>query len=262
MDNQKNHSTRARGIYLLPNLFTITALFAGFYAIIVAMKGHFDSAATAIFIAMVMDALDGRVARMTHTQTAFGAQLDSLSDMVSFGIAPALVVYSWGLDTLGKFGWIAAFIYAVAGALRLARFNVQHGTMDKRYFKGLPIPMGAGLIASLVWTCQVYGLKGSVIDWIIGVVTILIGLLMVSNLLYRSFKDLDLKNKVTFMHILALVVALVLIALAPPQILLIAFALFALSGPVFWLSFRRRVRLLRKSHKAKKSSLHSGHENH
>ena len=151
---------RHRGIYLLPNMFTTAALFAGFYAIVAGMKGFFDNAAMAIYIAMILDALDGRVARLTNTQTDFGAQLDSLSDMVSFGVAPALVIYSWALGHLGKLGWLAAFVYAVAGALRLARFNVQAGNADKRYFQGLPIPAAAGVIAGMVWSGNEFGITG------------------------------------------------------------------------------------------------------
>lgn len=223
---------RSRGIYLLPNLFTVTALFAGFYAIVVAMEGRFDNAAIAIFVAMIMDGLDGRIARLTHTQTAFGAQLDSLSDMVSFGIAPALVVYSWALIHLGKAGWLSAFIFAVAGALRLARFNIQLGKADKRYFQGLAIPSAAATVASMVWVGQDFGLTGMVVDVIAAIVTVVIGFLMVSNFRYRSFKDFDIKGKVPFIVIIIIVLVYVLISIDPPEILFVIFLIYALSGPL------------------------------
>lgn len=239
----KGKIPRSRGIYLLPNLFTVTALFAGFYAIVVAMEGRFDNAAIAIYIAMIMDGLDGRIARMTRTQTAFGAQFDSLSDMVSFGIAPALVVYSWCLIHLGKAGWLAAFIYAVGGALRLARFNIQLGKPDKRYFQGLAIPSAAATIASMVWVGQDYGLQGRWVEITAAIVTVIVGFLMVSNFRYRSFKDLDLKGKVPFIVILIIVLVYVLISIDPPEILLIIFIGYALSGPIaaLW-NFRKRHR--------------------
>lgn len=226
---------RSRGIYLLPNLFTVTALFAGFYAIVSAMKGHFNNAAIAIFIAMIMDSLDGRIARLTHTQTAFGAEFDSLSDMVSFGVAPALVVYSWALTHLGKIGWLAAFIFAVAVALRLARFNIQIGQVDKRYFIGLACPAGAGVIASMVWVSQQFAWSTPFVYAVAAVITVVIGMLMVSNLRYRSFKDLDVRGKVPFVAIIVLVLIYVFISIDPPQILFLIFTGYALSGPVIFL---------------------------
>lgn len=230
-----------RGIYLLPNLFTISALFAGFYAVVAALKGSFDNAAIAIFIAMLMDSLDGRVARLTNTQTGFGAQLDSLSDMVSFGLAPALVIYSWSLASLGKAGWLAAFIYAVAVALRLARFNTQLHRSDKRYFRGLPCPAAAGIIAGLVWIGHFYLRLNDTASYMTGVATVVIGLLQVSNIRYRSFKDLNLKNRVSFKTMIAFAMILVFIAIDPPRVLFIIFLLYGLSGPVFagWHWFRR-----------------------
>ncbi len=246
MSTEHDEIARGRGIYLLPNLFTIFALFAGFYAIVAAMKGNFDNAAIAIFVAMVMDTLDGRVARLTHTQTSFGAELDSLSDMVSFGVAPALVIYSWSLDRLGKFGWLAAFVYAVAVALRLARFNVQLGTSDKRYFKGMPCPAGAAVIASIVWSVYDYGVDGHRISILMAVLAVLVGFLMVSNIRYYSFKDLDLKSKVPFIAILAIVLFLVLISVDPPQVLMVIFISYALSGPIGWIWKRHKWRRARK----------------
>ena len=189
---------RRRGIYLLPNLFTIAGLFAGFYAIVTAMEGYFNYAAIAIFVAMIMDFFDGRVARLTNTQSAFGAELDSLSDMVSFGVAPALVIYSWSLEGLGKLGWLAAFIFTAAGALRLARFNTQVSIADKRYFQGLPIPAAAGVLASMVWLCVDSEILGDGVSMITAVLAILIAILMVSNVRYYSFKEIDLKGRVPF----------------------------------------------------------------
>lgn len=238
---------KARGIYLLPNLFTLTALFAGFYAVVAAMKGHFDNAAIAIFVAMVMDSLDGRIARLTNTQTAFGAEFDSLSDMVSFGVAPALVIYSWSLSQLGKVGWLAAFIFAAAVALRLARFNTQLAKADKRYFQGLSSPAGAGIIAGLVWVGDSYGLSSyDFIAVCAAIVTIIVSFLMVSGVPYRSFKDLDVKGKVPFIAILVLVLIYVLISLDPPEVLFAIFVLYGLSGPIAWLWNARRRRSLAK----------------
>lgn len=242
MPNNSIDAPRSRGIYLLPNLFTITALFAGFFAIVSGMKGHFDDAAIAIFVAMVMDGLDGRVARLTHTQSAFGAQLDSLSDMVSFGIAPALVIYTYSLSHIGKWGWLAAFIYTMAGALRLARFNTQIGKADKRYFQGLAIPSAAAVVAGIIWVGQDYQLSGRIFDVALAIITILLGLLMVSSIHYRSFKDLDLKGRVPFIVILLLVLIYVLISIDPPEVLLLIFALYAISGPIGWVWRQMRKR--------------------
>ena len=221
---------RHRGIYLLPNLFTTGCLFAGFYAIVAAMKGHFESAATAIFIAMILDGLDGRVARMTNTQSAFGAEYDSLADMISFGLAPALVVYTWALSGLGKLGWLAAFIYTAGTALRLARFNTQVGRADKRYFQGLASPAAAAVVAGMVWVGQDYQFEGIAVSIFAAIITVGIGLLMVSNIRYRSFKDLDLKGKVPFVAIIAVMLVFVLISLDPPQVLFAGFSVYAVSG--------------------------------
>jgi CDP-diacylglycerol---serine O-phosphatidyltransferase len=237
---------RRRGIYLLPNLFTIAGLFAGFYAIVTAMEGYFNYAAVAIFVAMIMDFFDGRVARLTNTQSAFGAELDSLSDMVSFGVAPALVIYSWSLEGLGKLGWLAAFIYAAAGALRLARFNTQVSVADKRYFQGLPIPAAAGVLASMVWLCVDSEILGDVVSITTAVLAIIIAILMVSNVRYYSFKEIDLKGRVPFVAILLVVLAFVGISLDPPKILFLIFFCYALSGPVLTLRALYKRRSLKK----------------
>ena len=245
MSESQKLDRKKLGIYILPNLFTISALFAGFYAVVAGMEGLYNNAAIAIFIAMLMDGLDGRVARLTSTQTDFGAYLDSLSDMVSFGVAPAFVVYSWALFNLGKLGWLSAFAYAVAVALRLARFNVQIHKIDKRYFQGLPCPPAAGVIAGMVWTCSEFGVSGWSINIGAAVLTVVLGILMVSNIRYRSFKDLDLKHNVRFLTILIIVFVLILIAIDPPRILFTIFFLYAISGPIitFWqLRKRRRQR--------------------
>ena len=231
-----------RGIYLLPNLFTTACLFAGFYAIVAAMSDRFEAAAVAIFIAMVMDGLDGRVARLTNTQSDFGAEYDSLADMVSFGLAPSLVVFEWALFSLGKLGWLAAFIYTACAALRLARFNTQVETAEKRYFQGLASPAGAAVVAGMVWVGTDYGQIGS--DWRIPaiVLTLLSGILMVSNIRYRSFKDLDLKGKIPFVTMIIVVLIFVLVSIDPPQVLFAGFLIYALSGPVVTLVTLRRRR--------------------
>src|SRR5881296_260331 len=192
---------RRRGIYLLPNLFTTAALFGGFYAIVQAMNQRFDQAAVAIFVAMVLDGLDGRVARLTKTQSAFGAEYDSLSDMVSFGAAPALIVYEWALKGMGKLGWIAAFVYVAGAALRLARFNTMLDVADKRWFTGLPSPAAAALVAGLVWIVDDYAVDPANLKWLVWTVTVFAGLTMVSNVKYWSFKSINLKRSVPFVAI-------------------------------------------------------------
>jgi CDP-diacylglycerol--serine O-phosphatidyltransferase len=241
---------RVRGIYLLPNLFTTAALFAGFYAIVAAMNGHYVAAPVAIFIAMVLDGIDGRVARMTNTQSAFGAEYDSLSDMVSFGLAPALVVYAWALEHLGKLGWLAAFIYAAAAALRLARFNTQVHVADKRYFQGLASPAAAAIVAGLVWINHDLGIEGETMRWVAFVLTLAAGLLMVSNIRYHSFKGLDLRGKVPFVAILIVVLVYVTITIDPPKVLFFGFLLYALSGPVLTVYLRQRKRRVRHNDEA------------
>lgn len=232
----------SRGIYLLPNLFTTGCLFMGFYAIVAAMNDRFEAAAIAIFIAMVMDGLDGRVARLTNTQTEFGAQYDSLADMVSFGLAPSLVVYIWSLSSMGKLGWLAAFVYTAGTALRLARFNTQVGTAGKRYFQGLASPAAAAIIAGMVWVGADYTVQGEDLRIPAFVLTLLSGLLMVSNVRYRSFKDLDLKGKVPFVALLIVVLVFVFISIDPPQVLFGIFLLYGLSGPVVTLVTLRKRR--------------------
>jgi len=249
METKKKPGYRRRGIYLLPNLFTTAALFAGFYAIIAGMKGQFELAAIAIFIAMLLDGIDGRVARMTNTQSEFGAEYDSLSDMVSFGMAPALVIYQWALVSLvdlgwhwGKLGWLAAFIYTACAAMRLARFNTQIGVADKRYFQGLPSPSAAGVVVGFVWVCFNYDIKGADVAIPALVITAVVGVLMVSNILFYSFKDVNFKGKVPFLTILVIVLVLALASIDPAIVLFSVFALYAISGPL--LSLLRRIRKL------------------
>lgn len=239
---------RPRGIYLLPNLFTIGALFAGFFAIISSFKGNSDMSAISIFIAMIMDSLDGRVARLTNTMTSFGAELDSLSDMVCFAVAPALLAYSWNLSSLGKFGWIASFIYTVAVALRLARFNTQVGTAGKKYFQGLPCPSGAAIVTSLVWICFDYEFTNQTTIWLIALTMIAVAILMVSNVRYYSFKEIELKHNVRFAVILVMVLIIALVSIDPAKVLLVIFAGYAISGPIATVWGLRQKRRLRKTH--------------
>lgn len=231
---------RRKGIYILPSLFTTANLFAGFYAIVQAMQGNFEYAAIAIFSAMILDAIDGRVARLTHTESEFGTQYDSLVDMVSFGLAPALVMYAWALSGLGRLGWLAAFVYAAGAGLRLARFNIQVGTVDKRYFRGLPSPAAAALVVGFIWVLNSSGIPGREISVVALAVTVIAGGLMVSNVRYRSFKDLDLRGRVPFVAIFVLPLVIVLIVQDPPHVLLFASASYAVSGPIGWLLRLRR----------------------
>jgi CDP-diacylglycerol--serine O-phosphatidyltransferase len=233
---------RRRGIYLLPNLFTTAALFAGFYAVLSANAGRFEAAALAIFAAMILDGFDGRIARMTHTQTDFGAEYDSLSDMVAFGVAPALVAYEWALGGLGKLGWLAAFIYTAGAALRLARFNTQIGIADKRYFQGLPSPSAAAIIAGSVWIGVDNDIAGASVALLVAFFTAGAGLLMVSNFRYQSFKLLDLHGQVPFMVMVVVMLGFALVVLDPPIVLFLLFLGYALSGPVLTLVQRRRRR--------------------
>lgn len=252
--DDKNEKARPirRGVYLLPNLLTTAALFAGFYAIVAAIDGNFRRAGIAIFIAMVMDGLDGRVARLTSTETDFGKEYDSLSDMVSFGLAPALVVYQWGVERIseygfawGRFGWLAAFFYAVAAAMRLARFNTRVGLADKRYFEGLPSPSAAALVAGLVWLGTEYEVGGITALALGFFLTAATGALMVSGIHYYSFKDFNLGKSVPFGYILLIPLIFMLIALSPPEMLFAMFTVYALSGPVLclWHRFRRRQKI-------------------
>jgi CDP-diacylglycerol--serine O-phosphatidyltransferase len=221
-----------KGIYILPNLFTTAALFAGFYAIVQSMNGQFEYAPAAIFIAMIMDGMDGRVARWTHTESDFGAQYDSLSDMVSFGLAPSLVMYEWALSGLGKAGWLAAFLYAACAALRLARFNVQHGTVDKRYFVGLPSPSAAALTMGLVWVMHSYGVPGRELSLVALGFTIFAGVAMVSNIRYFSFKQFSVKERAPFVAIILVVLVFMLLATETATVLFTIFLGYALSGPL------------------------------
>ena len=236
---------RRKGIYILPNLFTTAALFAGFYAIVQAMNGLFEQAAVAIFIAMVLDGLDGRVARLTRTQSAFGAEYDSLSDMVSFGAAPALIVYEWALKGMGKLGWMAAFIYCAGAALRLARFNTNIDVVDKRYFQGLPSPAAAALVAGLVWGMMDNGIAGPDVRWYACALTIFAGVSMVSNVLFYSGKEINLRRSVPFIVIIAFVLGFLLVSSYPPGVLFGLFLCYAVSGYVLglwnWLKGRKRV---------------------
>jgi CDP-diacylglycerol--serine O-phosphatidyltransferase len=238
---QKNR-VRRRGIYLLPNLLTTAALFAGFYAIVQAMNQNFDQGAVAIFVAMVLDGLDGRVARLTRTQSAFGAEYDSLSDMVCFGVAPALLIYEWTLRGMGKLGWIAAFVYVAGAALRLARFNTMLEVADKRWFTGLPSPAAAAVVAGFVWIIDDYIIDpGSVREWA-WVVTVFAGGTMVSNVRYYSFKTINLKKSVPFLALLGLVLFVALLSYQPPHVLFGGFVLYAISGYVgsAWMLMKRR----------------------
>jgi CDP-diacylglycerol--serine O-phosphatidyltransferase len=246
IDNeQDDHDGRTRplqkGIYLLPNLLTTAAFFSGFYSIVAAMKGFFDTAAIAIFISMIADGLDGRVARLTNTQSEFGAQYDSLSDLVAFGIAPALVIYSWSLFHLGKIGWLAAFLYAVATALRLARFNTQTSE-NKLYFQGLPSTLAAGVIASIVWLGSIYEVDGFIISVPVAVLTVLVAGLMVSTLRYSSFKTIDFKGRVPFFTVVLMVFIITAVALEPAEMLFAIFFIYMISGPILTLWHLRKVR--------------------
>ena len=237
---QKNR-VRRRGIYILPNLFTLAALFAGFYAIVQAMNLNFDQAAVGIFVAMVLDSLDGRVARLTKTQSAFGAEFDSLADMVSFGAAPALVMYEWVLRDLGKLGWVAAFLYCAGAALRLARFNTMLDVADKRWFTGIPSPAAAALVGGFVWIMDDYDIDPQSVRWWALFVTVFAGLTMVTNLKYWSGKAINLRKSVPFVVVLGGAVAVALTALQPPLVLFAGFVVYALSGYVVsaWLHLRR-----------------------
>ncbi|GAB3544646.1 CDP-diacylglycerol--serine O-phosphatidyltransferase [Noviherbaspirillum agri] len=227
---------RRRGIYLLPNAFTTANLFCGFFAIVMAMNLKFDYASVAIFAAMLLDSVDGRVARLTNTQSEFGAQYDSLSDMLSFGAAPALVVYEWSLRGMGKLGWLAAFVYCAGAALRLARFNTNIGVVDKRYFQGLPSPAAAALVTGFVWLMDDLGWTGPELKWFAWTITLYAGLTMVTNVPFYSFKEVNFKKSVPFIAIFLIVLVFVLISSDPPKVLFGMFVLYGLSGYAvyFW----------------------------
>lgn len=230
-----------KGIYILPNLLTTAGLFFGFYAIVQATKGNFEAAAIAVFVAMIMDGADGRVARITNTTSDFGKEYDSLVDVISFGLTPALVIYEWALSTSGKLGWLVAFTYVAATALRLARFNTQD-VQDKGFFQGLPCPAAAALIAAFVWVLDSHGLRGEALaEWAM-LLTVAVAMAMVSNIRYRSFKDLDLKGRIPFVRLIFLVLIFVLVSLSPPRVLFLASLIYFLSGPAVTLLHLRGVR--------------------
>jgi CDP-diacylglycerol---serine O-phosphatidyltransferase len=246
LNKRKPAEMRRRGIYILPNLFTTAALFAGFYAIVQAMNGLFEYSAVAIFVAMILDGLDGRVARLTQTQSEFGAEYDSLSDMVSFGVAPSLVIYEWALKSLGKWGWFAAFIYCAGTALRLARFNTNIEVIDKRYFQGLPSPAAAALVAGFVWVVldnnQV--VSGQDMRWVACALTVFAGLSMVSNLRFYSFKDINLRKSVPFIVIFLFALFFIVVSSYPPGVLFLIFLGYTLSGYVLWVLEQYRKKQL------------------
>lgn len=244
---------RRRGIYLLPNLFTTAALFAGFYAIVAAMQQRFEPAAIAIFVAMILDGIDGRIARMTNTQSDFGAQYDSLADLISFGLAPALVMYEWSLSSLGKLGWLAAFIYTACAALRLARFNTQADIADKHYFQGLASPSAAAIVTGMVWIGETYRVEGQAKDLLALLLTVTVGLLMVSNMRYHSFKGIDFRGKVPFIGIIVFVMVIVLVTIDPPIVLFSVFLIYAASGPVMTLLQLRQRRAQRAEDRKRKT---------
>jgi len=246
MANPKDQQRPRRGIYLLPNLFTTAVLFGGFYAVLSAIDGRFEKAAIAVFVAMVMDGLDGRVARLTNTQTDFGAEFDSLSDMVAFGLAPGLVIYLWALQDLGKLGWLAAFIYVAAAALRLARFNTQISIADKRFFQGLPSPSAAAILAGAVWLGVDHEFDPGTISYAVALLTALVGLSMVSNFRYHSFKEVDFRGKVPFFALVVIVLAAAVVLSEPAAILFGGFFAYALSGPLLTVMGLRRKRQQRR----------------
>jgi CDP-diacylglycerol--serine O-phosphatidyltransferase len=250
---------RKRGIYLLPNIFTTLNLFAGFYAIVQGMNHDFEKAAIAIFVAMVLDSIDGRVARLTRTQSAFGAEYDSLADMVSFGAAPALVMYEWALRDMGRIGWIAAFVYCVGAALRLARFNTQLSVADKRWFTGLPSPAAAALVAGMIWVFNDYQVGGGEVKWLAAAVTVYAGITMVSNVRFYSGKDINLRRAVPFYVVLLLVLALLLISLEPSHVLWGVMLAYGLSGYVTWVVQRWRVEATQKQHQGIRDAIEEGH---
>ncbi len=240
-------SERRRGIFLLPNLFTTAAMFAGFYAIIAAQNNRFHAAAVAVFISMILDGIDGRVARLTNTQTEFGAEYDSLADLVSFGLAPALVMYQWALIHINdvgpgwaKLGWLAAFFYTATAAMRLARFNVKTENADPKYFQGVPSPTAAALMIGLVWMSHDLGLSGESLRWLAFVLTISAGALMVSNVPYFTFKEIDFRHRVPYFWGALIVVVLILLAFDPPKTLFFGFLIYTLSGLVLWVLHQRK----------------------
>ena len=234
---------KRRGVYLLPNLFTTAALFSGYYAILASMSHFFEKASIAVFIAMVLDGLDGRVARLTNTQSKFGAQYDSLSDLIAFGVAPSILIYNWGLVDLGKAGWMASFIFAACAALRLARFNVEEESSDKRFFTGLASPSAAAIITAFVWFSHDMAFQWVGVKYLGLLLTILIGGLMVSNVKYYSFKKIDFKGRVPFAAIVFVMIVFSIIFIDPPKVLFLVFFAYALSGPLW--ALKRWVKINR-----------------
>jgi CDP-diacylglycerol--serine O-phosphatidyltransferase len=245
------NTQRRSGIYLLPNLFTTASLFAAFYSIVSSLNGNYDAAVMGIFVGLITDGLDGRIARMTNTESAFGAEYDSLSDMVTFGVAPALLLYSWSLHQLGKVGWLVSFMYTAAVALRLARFNTQLETADKRYFQGLSCTASAGMISTYIWLCYQQGWSYSRISILTAFVAASLAILMVSNVRYYSFKQIDFKGKVPFLYVLLVVILFVAIAANPSWVMFITFAIYVCSGPcqTLWAiqQMRKKRRMLLKA---------------
>lgn len=243
-----------KGIYLLPNVMTTTALFAGFFAVISGINGEYELGAIAIFVAMIFDGLDGRIARMTNSCSAFGAEYDSLADMISFGLAPALLMYQWALSDFGQLGWIIAFIYTVAAALRLARFNTQVGIADKRYFQGLPSPVAAALLASFIWMVETNAIDTGLEAYLALFFTLVTGLMMVSNIRFESFKEFSLKNKVPFVTLLLVVLVFSIIALKPAMLLFIIILAYTLYGVIMTLVTLKKTQLARKEKATLKST--------
>ena len=256
--SQKLEFARKRGIYILPNLFTTLNLFAGFYAIVQGMNHEYEKAAVAIFIAMVLDSLDGRVARLTRTQSAFGAEYDSLTDMVSFGAAPALIVYEWALRGMGRLGWIAAFVYCAGAALRLARFNTQLSVADKRWFTGLPSPAAAALVAGMIWVFNDYQVKGGDVQWFATGLTIYAGITMVSNVKFYSGKDINLRRAMPFSAAVVFVVALLLISIDPAMVLWGLMLAYGVSGYVMWVVARWRREAAEKRYENIREAIEEG----
>lgn len=223
-----------KDIYFLPSMFTTASLFAGFFAIVKAINGQFEASVIALYISMFLDGIDGRVARWTHTESEFGAQYDSIVDMVSFGLAPALIMYQWALSSLGKMGWLAAFVYSAGAGMRLARFNARDDSADKHNFLGLPSPAAAALIVGFIWAMDSYGFPGPDISFLGLLVTIAAGVLMVSNVRYRSFKDFNARKRIPFMFMLIIPLVFVLIYLQPPEVLFGAALIYASSGPLLY----------------------------
>ena len=246
--------TPKKGIYWLPNLLTTAALFCGFYAVVAGFNQQFEQGAIAIFVAMIFDALDGRVARMANATSAFGAEYDSLSDMVSFGIAPAMLMYSFALSELGKIGWVVAFVYVASAALRLARFNTQVGISDKRYFQGLPSPAAAGVLAACIWMLGSETISMLTIYFIAGL-TAMVGLLMVSNFRYHSFKEFQMKDRVPFMTLLVMLGIAVVVLIDPASLLLIGLLIYAISGPIVTFIGLKEHRRARRAKKQEETSV-------